>query len=197
MSLFFADLVREASHGTGTGDLALEGALAGHRRFADVVPPGARFHYCIAGITHPHEWETGEGEIGSGGSLIRIPLASSASGAAVDFSAGLKSVALTVAAAWFAAKEVESIAIADVDGLEAALGGKAALAGASFTGTISAPGLTVGGNAVVGARATGWAAPTGPSSKATFNTSGATASQVAQRLKALIDDLIAHGLIGS
>ncbi len=197
MSLFFADLVREASHGTGTGDLALEGALAGHRRFADVAPPGARFHYCIAGITHPHEWEIGEGEIGSGGTLVRAPLASSAGGAAVNFAPGLKSVALTVAAAWFADREEGAVAIADVEGLEAALAAKADLAGASFGGAIAAPGLAVGGNSVVGARITGWAAATGTSSRATFNTAGATASQVAQRLKALIDDLMAHGLIGS
>src|SRR6185295_6675577 len=105
MSLFFADLVREVSHGTGSGDLALEGALPGHRRFADSVPAGVRFHYAIAGISHPNEWETGEGEIGSGGALARTPLASSAGGAAVAFSAGLKTVALTVAAAWFGGQE--------------------------------------------------------------------------------------------
>lgn len=129
MSLYFADLVREASHGTGAGDLPLAGAIAGHRRFADAVPPGARFHYCIAGVTHPHEWETGEGEIGSGDSLIRLPLASSAGGAAVDFSPGLKTVALTVGSAWFADQESgqqEPVGIADVEGLQAALDGKAA-----------------------------------------------------------------------
>lgn len=105
MALFFADLVREASWGTGAGDLPLGGALPGHRRFADAVPPGARFHYAILGVTHPGEWETGEGEIGADGALARAPLASSAGGAAVDFSPGLKTVALTVAAAWFAARD--------------------------------------------------------------------------------------------
>lgn len=303
MSLFFADLVREVSLGTGAGDLALEGALPGHRRFADAVPPGARFHYAIAGITHPNEWETGEGELGGGG-LMRTPLASSAGGAAVNFSAGLKTVALTVAAAWFTGQEVAP-AIADVDGLEAALAGKAALAGAAFAGPVSAPGLTLatalalahggtgaasaaaartnlglgslatqsaGGVAITGGtvsgltaalaladggtgassaaaargnlglgsiatqdagsvaitggavsglaslavagdadvsgdykvdsvkvvsnRRTGWGAPTGTASRATFETSGATVGQLAQRLKALIDDLLAHGLIG-
>ena len=57
MALFFADLVREASWGTGTGDLPLGGALPGHRRFADAVPAGARFYYCVAGVTRPDEWE--------------------------------------------------------------------------------------------------------------------------------------------
>lgn len=124
MSLFFADLVREASWGTGTGDLPLEGALPGHRRFADAVPPGARFHYCIAGVTDPGEWETGEGEVGSGGTLIRLPLASSSGGGIVDFSAGLKTIALTVAAAWFAAQGGE-VAIEEVAGLQDALDAKA------------------------------------------------------------------------
>ena len=120
MALFFADLVREASWGIGASDLPLAGALPGHRRFADTVPPGARFHYGIAGVTHPDEWETGEGEIGSGDTLIRFPLASSEGGEPVAFSAGLKTVALTVAADWFAARD-PAPEIADVDGLEAAL----------------------------------------------------------------------------
>lgn len=210
MALFFADLVRETSLGTGTGDLPLGGALPGHRRFADAVPPGARFHYAIAGVTHADEWETGEGEIGSGGTLLRLPLASSAGGAAVPFSPGLKTVALTVAAAWFMGQEAgESIAIADVEGLEDALDGKAALAGAAFAGAISAPGLALAGDAdvagaykidavkVVGNRVTGWGTPTGTASRAAFDTGAISVSQLAQRVKALIDDLRAHGLIGT
>lgn len=125
MTLFFADLVRETSAGTGVGDLALAGAVAGHRRFADAVPPGARFHYCIAGVSHPEEWETGEGEIGSGGALVRLPLASSNAGERVDFSPGLKTVTLTVASAWFERKEEGVADIGDVAGLQAELDAKA------------------------------------------------------------------------
>jgi hypothetical protein len=246
MALFFADLVRVTSLGAGTGDLALGEPLPGHRGF-DIVPAGARFHYAVLGVTHPGEWETGEGEIGGGGTLVRLPLASSAGGAAVDFAPGLKTVALTVAGAWFA-------------GQEAALAGKAALAGADFAGAISAPALVlasdlaldhggtgassaaaaranlglgsiatqaanavaigggtiaglaslgvagtadvsghyrVGGVQVTGARRTGWSAPGGTASRASFETGAVTTVQLAQRLKALIDDLIAHGLIGS
>ncbi len=329
MPLFFADLVREFSSSAGAGDFVLEGAVPGHRRFAEAVPAGARFHYCIAGITHAQEWETGEGEIGSGGALVRHPVASSAGGGLVAFSAGLKTVALTVAASWFAGQE-EAVAIGDVDGLAAALAGKAEsaalgtmagksaadyapLAGAAFGGAVStsatlgvgtsdfadpiagtakfkmsdgsftlsardhaagqgyvavsngtitgfightngeqgfvigslsghpvtlraannaamwidtsgnvgvaniasgAPpnlgsrlwvdgvadasgGYRVGGAKVVGARATGWVSPTGTATRATFDTGSVTTAELAERVKALVDDLRAHGLIGS
>lgn len=49
---------------------------------------------------------------------------------------------------------------------------------------------------VVTNRQTGWAAPTGTISRATFDQSTVTLPQLAQRLAALITDLIAHGLIG-
>jgi len=312
MTLFFADLVREASWGTGAGDLPLGGALPGHRRFADAVPPGARFHYCIAGVTHPGQWETGAGEIGSGGTLVRTPLASSATAAGsgeperVDFAPGLKTVALTVAADWYAGQEqppgIGDVAgleaaldgkaaaahghgvgevtgleaaldgkaaaahghgIGEVTGLQAALDGKAALAGATFAGRITtaagsvadcglgiadnntgiyssganAMALVCGGGevlnlsptqqviktsnttrltvtaaavnmaagvalqangmAVVGPRRTGWGAASGTATRTGFDTAGVTTAQLAERVKALLDDLIAHGLIGS
>jgi hypothetical protein len=209
MSLFFADLVRETSRATGVGDFALEGALPGHRRFADTVPSGALFHYAIAGITNASQWETGQGQIGAGGSLSRTPLASSVGGALVDFSPGLKTVALTVAAAWFAAQEESgAVSIGNVEGLQAALDARAALAGAAFAGPVSAPGISSGGDAdvsgayrvdglkVVGNRATGWGMPTGPASRAAFDSAATSTGQLAQRLRALIEDLIGHGLIG-
>lgn len=120
-AMFFADLVRETSWATGAGALALGGALPGHRSFAAAVPAGARFHYCIAGVTQPEEWETGEGD-----------------------------------------------------------------------GTYS-----VGGTQVVTSRRTGWGAPTGTATRTAFDTATATTAQLAERLKALIDDLTAHGLIGA
>jgi hypothetical protein len=49
---------------------------------------------------------------------------------------------------------------------------------------------------VVSNRATGWAAPTGTATRTTFVTSTVTTAQLAERVKALIDDLTTHGLIG-
>lgn len=57
--------------------------------------------------------------------------------------------------------------------------------------------LVVAGAGVVGARKAGWTAPTGTATRSAFDTSTATATQLAERLKALIDDLISHGLIGA
>lgn len=126
MAHFFADLVREACRGTGAGALVLAGPLAGHRGFAGTVPAGATFHYAIAGVTHPQEWETGIGRIDAGGRLERLNVAaSSGGGSAVAFSAGLKTVALTVGASWFAGADAP-VTVGDVAGLQAALDGKQA-----------------------------------------------------------------------
>ena len=46
-------------------------------------------------------------------------------------------------------------------------------------------------------RPTGWGAPTGTATRTTFATTTATVTQLAERLKALIDDLTAEGLIGA
>ena len=51
--------------------------------------------------------------------------------------------------------------------------------------------------AVVGVRKTGWAAATGTATRTTFATTTVTTAQLAERLKALIDDLISHGLVGA
>lgn len=54
-----------------------------------------------------------------------------------------------------------------------------------------------GGLQVVGARNTGWSAPTGTATKTAFDTATVTTAQLAERVKALTDALIAHGLIGT
>ncbi len=58
-------------------------------------------------------------------------------------------------------------------------------------------GLLVNGSLVVQARRTGWTAATGTATRTAFATSTATTQDVAERLKALIDDLLAHGLIAA
>ena len=55
----------------------------------------------------------------------------------------------------------------------------------------------VNGIAVVGTRKTGWGAPTGTATRSSFATSTVTLEQLAQRVKALVDDLTTHGLIGA
>ena len=57
--------------------------------------------------------------------------------------------------------------------------------------------IRVAGQPVVGQRRTGWTAPSGTASRGGFATGSATTQQLAETLKALIDDLTAHGLIGS
>lgn len=57
--------------------------------------------------------------------------------------------------------------------------------------------LMCGANAVVGSRKTGWAAATGTATRTTFATSTVTLPQLAERVKALLDDLTLHGLIGT
>lgn len=55
----------------------------------------------------------------------------------------------------------------------------------------------VAGTKVVGTRATGWGAATGTATRTTFATGSVTLPQLAERVKALVDDLIAHGMVGA
>jgi len=83
---------------------------------------------------------------------------------------------------------------------EADLGSKLGLTNRRFSEVHSnaffsgASGATV---KVVGARQTGWTAPTGTSDRTTFATSTVTLPELAERVKALIDDTTTHGLIGT
>jgi hypothetical protein len=54
-----------------------------------------------------------------------------------------------------------------------------------------------GTNQVVGTRKTGWGAPTGTATRTAFATSTVTTAELAERVKAVIDDLTTHGLIGA
>src|SRR3546814_4197355 len=77
------------------------------------VPPGLSFHYAVAGIARPEQWEVGTGRIGSDGRLLReVVAASSNDGTAVDFTPGLTTIALTVGAGWFAASATQAATLA-------------------------------------------------------------------------------------
>ena len=60
----------------------------------------------------------------------------------------------------------------------------------------SASHYRVDGQVVVGARRLGWESPGGTATRSTFATASVTLPDLAERVHALIDDLIAHGLIG-
>lgn len=57
--------------------------------------------------------------------------------------------------------------------------------------------IATNGTQVLAARQTGWSAATGTATRTSFATSTVTTVQLAQAVKALIDDLITHGLIGA
>jgi hypothetical protein len=57
--------------------------------------------------------------------------------------------------------------------------------------------IHIRGNRVLGPRITGWAAATGTATRTTFATGSVTTAQLAERVKALIDDLTTQGMIGA
>jgi hypothetical protein len=57
--------------------------------------------------------------------------------------------------------------------------------------------LRLGGTQVLGSRKTGWSAWTGTATRSSRATASVTLVQLAEAFKALTDDLIAHGTIGS
>jgi hypothetical protein len=67
---------------------------------------------------------------------------------------------------------------------------------AGLAGNVITANDGVQANGVTLAKTPGWGVPTGTARRAAFETSTATTQQVAERLKALIDDLTARGLLG-
>ncbi|AMG73261.1 tail fiber domain-containing protein [Sphingopyxis granuli] len=137
---FFADLVRELCHEGGTGPLTPTGAVPGHRRFAGAVPADTEFHYAIAGIAQPGEWEVGTGRLDAAGRLVREAVAASSDdGGRVDFAPGLKTLALTVGAGWFTAHDAAVAALdAADDDLAVAIAAKQPLSTAHPAATTGA-----------------------------------------------------------
>lgn len=92
MAFVLADRVRETTTTTGTGTVTLAGAVLGFQSFS-AIGNGNTTYYTIAGIG-TSEWEVGIGTYTSSGTTLSrtTVLASSNSGALVNFSAGTKDV---------------------------------------------------------------------------------------------------------
>ena len=93
--LKIADRIRETTTTAGTGDITLAGAVAGYGTLSSVLSNGDAAPYCIVAGA---EWEVGVGTYSAGVLTRTTVLASSASGAAVSFSAGAKDVFITLPA---------------------------------------------------------------------------------------------------
>ncbi len=88
------DRIQETTTTTGTGALTLAGASSGYQAFSSKCANGDTCHYAV--FSAGTEWEVGLGTWGTGSILTRTTvIASSNAGAAVNFSAGTKTVVLT------------------------------------------------------------------------------------------------------
>lgn len=109
MAHIWQDRVQETSTTTGTGAFTLIGAVAGFRTFASVCSTNDTVYYYIEAINTggipTGAWETGLGTYSGTNTLTRTTVtASSNAGAAVNFAAGSKRVALSLTATAYKAK---------------------------------------------------------------------------------------------
>jgi hypothetical protein len=98
MAFVLADRVQETTVSTGTGTVTLAGAVTGFQSFA-AVGNGNSTYYTIADQSGS-DWEVGIGTYTSSGTTLSrsTVLSSSNSGNLVNFSAGTKSVFVTLPA---------------------------------------------------------------------------------------------------
>ena len=110
MAFAYFDRVKETTTGTGTGAVALGGAVVGFQAFNARYGNGDTMHYCIVQST-TGAWEVGLGTWVTGNQLQRTAvLSSSNADALVNFAAGSKDVFVVLpaglpsgeSAAWFA-----------------------------------------------------------------------------------------------
>ena len=99
MALVINDRVKETSTTTGTGAIALGGAVSGFETFASGIGNSNTTYYAIHN-QGTSEWEVGYGTLdGTSANLTRTtPISSSNSDSAVDFGAGTKDVFCTMPA---------------------------------------------------------------------------------------------------
>lgn len=93
----FADLARNFTTTTGTGNIVLGNAVSGHVSLAGAVTVGERFYYCILGVDKPAQREVGRGTMMANGTIAREAI----SGALFNFTSGSKTISLVAAAEWF------------------------------------------------------------------------------------------------
>ena len=99
MAQKIADRVRETTTTTGTGSIALAGAVTGYRSFSSVLSTGDTTSYCVSDQGGAN-WEVGIGTFTSPSTLARTTiLSSSNSGSIVTFTTGSKDVFITEPAA--------------------------------------------------------------------------------------------------
>lgn len=94
MALVLKDRVKETTSTAGTGSVTLLGAVQGYQGFS-AIGDGNTTYYTIAGVA---EWEVGVGTYSAGVLSRDTVLSSSAGGAKVGFSSGVKDVFVTYAA---------------------------------------------------------------------------------------------------
>ena len=96
MPFINADRIKETTTTTGTGNIALAGAVLGFRAFYPTLSVGDTFKYFIVS-TSGTEWESGLGTLTASSTLARTTVQSSSNVnplTAVNFSAGLKEVGI-------------------------------------------------------------------------------------------------------
>lgn len=91
MAFLTRDRVKETATTTGTGTLALLGAVANFRAFSAVLANNDTTTYAIVHRSAA-EWEVGIGTWTTGNNLARTTVIASSTGSAVSFSAGTKDV---------------------------------------------------------------------------------------------------------
>ena len=113
MAHIIADRVVETTTTTGTGALTLAGAIAGYQAFSSVCSVGDTAECYIERVdafgVPTGEWETSVSTYSAANTLTRTTVvASSNGGAAVNFSAGTKRVAISLLARSFQWTEIAS-----------------------------------------------------------------------------------------